>query len=446
LLGGILLSQVCSAQTDTATRAPEIHQFSLSDCIRYAEAHEHDIKNARLDQQFAQEQVRENTGKLLPHAEITGSFLDNLKLATTLIPDFQSGDLDHKIPVQFGNKYTSSLSGQVNQTIFNSNYFIGLKAAKVYQELSVRSVDATRVNTRVNVTKAYFNVLVNQEGIRIAKANQAQLEKSLQDTRAKYAAGIAETVDVNRIEVLVNNARVGIENQQRLLDYSLYELKFQMGMPLMDSLKLTQTVQEFALQTQSMDTSGYQVGDRPEYAIQQTQTRLNALSLKSSRLSFLPSLSAYVNYGYNYFAGSFGDLYDKGYGSSAIGLSLSFPIFSGTERIHRNHEARITLEQSRNDLDHLAENIRLEVKGAYVQYQNNLAQLDTQKKNMELTQGVYDRIKYKFDQGVASSLDLLSAENELQQAQNNYIDALLNTLMSRVDLEKAMGRIFGEQP
>jgi outer membrane protein TolC len=94
----------------------------------------------------------------------------------------------------------------------------------------------------------------------------------------------------------------------------------------------------------------------------------------------------------------------------------------------------------------LAENIRLEVKGAYVQYQNNLAQLGTQKTNMELTQGVYDRIKYKFDQGVSSSLDLLSAENELQQAQNNYIDALLNTLMSRVDLEKAMGRTLGAQP
>jgi outer membrane protein TolC len=446
VLGAVFLTTTSYAQTDTLQQFPEEHHFSLSDCIRYAEDHEHDIKNARLDQQFAEEQVRENTGKLLPHAEISGSFLDNLKLATTLIPDFQSGDLNHKIPVQFGNKYTSSLSGQINQTIFNSNYFIGLKAAKVYQELSVRSVDATRINTRVNVTKAYFNVLVNQEGIRIAKANQAQLEKSLQDTRAKYAAGIAETVDVNRIEVLVNNARVGIENQQRLLDYSLYELKFQMGMPLSDSLALSQTVQAFAVQTQSMDTSGYQVGDRPEYAIQQTQTELNALSLKSSRLSFLPSLSAYANYGYNYFAGSFGDLYDKGYGSSAIGLSLSFPIFSGTERIHRNHEARITLEQSQNDLDHLAENIRLEVKGAYVQYQNNLAQLGTQKTNMELTQGVYDRIKYKFDQGVSSSLDLLSAENELQQAQNNYIDALLNTLMSRVDLEKAMGRTLGAQP
>lgn len=436
---GLIAFGSAPAQSDTSAR--KVQDFDLNQCIAYALQHQHDVRNARLAEQYASEQIGENRGKLLPHADITASFLDNLKLATTLIPDFASGNLDHKIPVQFGNKYTSSVSGQIDQTIVNSNYFIGLKAASVYRELAVKSLNSTEIATTVGVSKAYFNVLVNEESLRIGRANLAQLDKSLHDIKAKYQAGISETVDVNRIEVQYNNARTGTENQLRLLALSLDELKFQIGMPLKDSLELKQTVRDFSSGSIAVDTLGYTPGDRPEYVMQQIQTQLNTLSLKSAKLSFLPSLSAYINYGFNYFGPSFSSLYDKGYGSSAIGLSLDFPIFSGTERIHQINEARITLEQSQNDLDNLAQQIRLDVSSAYTQYRNNQAQLLTQENNMKLTQGVYDRIQYKFDSGVASSLDLLSAENELQQAQNNYIDALLNALMSKVDLQQAMGRI-----
>lgn len=444
LLLCMVLSILGNAQDTTNTM--QHYQFNLDQCIHFALQHQHDVKNARLSQAYAGEQVKENTGKLLPHVNINGSFVDNLKLSTTLIPDFSSGNLDHKIPVQFGNKYTSSISGQIDQTIFNSNYFIGLKAAKVYEELSSKSLSATEIATRVNVTKAYYNVLVNKEGLRISKSNLDQLTKSLKDVKAKYQAGITETVDVNRIQVQYNNASTGIENQQRLVTYSLAELKFQMGMKLNDSLDLTQTVNDFSsMKRTPEDTSGYSLTDRPEYAIQQTQISLDELSLKSTKLSFLPSLSAYVNYGYNYFASQFGSLYQKGFGSSALGLSLSFPLFSGTERIHQTNEAKITLEQSQNDLANISQQIQLQVKQGYIQYVNNMASLKTQQENMELTQGVYDRINYKFNQGVSSSLELLSAENELQQAQNNYIDALLNALMSRVDLERAMGKLGKQQ-
>lgn len=423
---------------------PVVHtfHFNLNDCLDYAMRNQHDVKNALLNSQYSQEQVKESTAKLFPHATINGTLVDNLKLPTSLIPDFANGDLSKKIPVQFGVKYNSSATGQINQTIFNSNYFIGLKAAKVYKELSVKSLHSTEINTWVNVSKAYFNVLVNEEAIRIALSNLAQIEKSLQDVKAEYQVGVAETVDVNRIQVQDNNARTGIENQQRLLDLSVAELKFQMGMSQEDSLTLLETVKDFTPGAMPpADTAGFNLNNRPEYTMQQIQYQLNELSLKNVRLSYLPSLSAYLNYGYNFFSPTFSDLYNKGFGNSALGLDLSFPIFSGTERIHQTNEAKITLQESQNDLTNLAQQIHLQVRNAYIAFRNNQAQLNTQKENMNLTEGVYRRIQYKYEQGVASSLDLLSAENELQQAQSNYIDALLNTLMSRVDLEQAVGKI-----
>lgn len=441
----ITLHLAVDAQSQNVPEAKS-HQYSLEQCVDYALQNQHDVKNARLSLQSAAEVVKENKGKLLPHANINGSYQDNLRLPTSLMPDFASGNLNNKIPVRLGSKYTSSLTGVVNQTVFNSNYFLGLKAAKVFTNLSEKNVSITEISTRVNVTKAYYNVLVNREGLRLSKSNVDQIAKSLKDIKAKYEAGISETVDVNRIQTQFNTAVTGVANQERLVDLSLQQLKFQMGMPQTDSLDLTQTIADFSMsRTGSADTTGYAVTDRPEYGLQQTQIALNELSFKSTRLSNLPSVSAFINYGLNYFAPNFGGLYSRGYGNSALGLSLTFPLFSGTERIHQMNQAKITLDQSRNDLDHLSQQIQIEVREAYTDFVNSKAVLETQKTNMGLTQGVYDRITYKFAQGVASSLDLLSAENELQQAQSSYIDALLSTLISKVELEQAMGKLGRKQ-
>lgn len=432
---GIFTTQ---AQVDSLQR--KINVFSLEDCVQYALQHQRDVVNARLDQQFAREQIRESTGKLLPHVDISGNFQDNLKLQTSLIPDFINGNLDNKIPVQFGTKYSSNVFGQVNQTIFNSDYFLGLKASRVYEQLSERNLRRTAIDTRVAVMKAYYAVLVNEENIRLTAANEAQLKKTLADTKARYDAGVGERVDVDRITVSYNNVVTSIENQRRLLAYSRELLKFQAGMPQEDSLQLSQSVKDFSPR-HVLDTVNYRIEDRVEYGLQITQIELNKLNLKSKKMQYLPELSGFVNYGFNYFSETFGDLYKRGFGTSALGLSLTWPIFTGTERLHQVHQQEITLRKSLNDLDYLGQQIQLDVKNAYMQYQNNLALLKTQETNMELTQGVYDRIVLKYDQGVSSSLDVISAESELQQAQSDYITALLNALMTKLDLDKAMGKI-----
>ncbi|UCJ09996.1 TolC family protein [Chitinophaga pendula] len=427
------------AQVDT-TRSG-IYAYSLEACVQYALQHQRDVVNARLDVQYAQEQVRENTGKLLPHATITGNFTDNLKLQTSLIPNIFQGRPDEKIPVQFGTKFSSVITGEVRQTIFNSDYFLGLKAAKVYTDLSARNLKRTAIDTRVAVMQAYYTVLVNEENIRLASANEEQLKKNLRDTRSRYDAGVAERVDVDRIAVSYNNIVTQIDNATRLRAYSLELLKFQMGMPDTDSLQLTQTVQDFSPAKELADTLNYLVQDRVEYGAQLTQIELNKLGLKSKRLSFLPQLSAFINYGFNYFSAAFSDLYKTGFGASAVGLSLNFPLFTGTERIHQVNEQQITLQKSVNDLDYLSQQIRIQVKDAFTQYQNNSALLATQQQNLELTQGIYDRIVLKYNQGVASSLDVISAESELKQARADYINALLNVLISKVALDKAMGKL-----
>ncbi|NML40482.1 TolC family protein [Chitinophaga sp. G-6-1-13] len=417
------------------------YAFNLADCIQYGIAHHHDMVNANLDVDFSKEQVKEATAKLFPHADINANFTDNLKLATSLIPDIANGNYDKKIPVQFGTRFSSSATGQVNQTIFQSDYFLGLKASRVYRGLSTKNLTRTEIDTKVAIIKAYYAVLTNQENIRLSKSNLDQLRKTLTDTKARYDAGVSERVDVDRIQVSYNNGVTQIENQIRELVYTMQLLKFQMGMPQESNLELRETVQDLNVESFSTDTLNYKVEDRIEYSIQNTQIALNELSLKSKKMAYLPQLNFFVNYGYNWFSTRFGDLYKTGFAASALGLNLSWSVFTGTERLHQIQEQRITLKKSQNDLDFLSQQIKLEVKSANTSYESNKATFVTQKTNMTLTQGIYDRIVLKFEQGVATSLDVISAESQLTQARTDYVNAMLATLISKTDLDKAMGRI-----
>ncbi|WP_346316060.1 TolC family protein [Chitinophaga sp. YIM B06452] len=431
----LLAAQLLFAQQDTAGA----YVFSLEDCVKYALSNQNDVVNARLSRQSSQERIREMRGRLLPHVTVTGNFTDNLKLQTSLIPDI-ANDPSQKIPVQFGTKFSSAVTGEATQTLFNSDYFLGLRAAKVYDELSVRDLQRTAIDTRVQVSVAYFDVLVALEGIRIVDANLAQFGKTLRDTKARYDEGVAERIDVDRIQASFNSVETQRANLDRTRNYAYDVLKYSMGMPLNAKLELKETVQDFT-SAALPDSLNYSVLDRPEYAMQRVQVELNRLNLKSKKLEFLPTLNAFVNYGFNWFGGEFSELYKTGYGASALGLRLSWPIFAGTERIYQARQYAITLRQSENDLNYLNQQIQLQVRDAWTQYSNNYASLVTQQKNIELNQGVYDRVVLKYEQGVSTSLDVISADNNLKLAQNEYITALINALISKVKLDQAMGKI-----
>ncbi len=308
-----------SAQQNPIGTGPVL---TLEECIRYALRNENNVVNARLSRQMSTEKIRETRGLLLPHATVTGNFTDNLKLQTSLIPDF-TGDPNNKIPVQFGTKYSSAVTGEVTQALINSNYFLGLKAAKVYDEMSVRSYERTAIETRVQVSVAYFDVLVSQESIRLVESNLAQFGKTLKDTRARYEEGVSERIDVDRIQTSYNNVENNHVNLKRQLDYTLDVLKFRMGMPIDSPLSIKDDVRSF---TDDMpDSLNYRFLDRPEYAMQRVQVELDRLNLKSKKLEIIPTLNAFVNYGFNWFTEDFGDLYKKGFGTSALGVRLTCP-------------------------------------------------------------------------------------------------------------------------
>jgi len=450
----------------TAPQPGAAHNFSLQDCINYAYQHQDTVKNAALDIKSAEYKVKETTGIGLPQISASASFQDYLKIPTILFPNFitpavygvlidekvknGSGNTITQVPngaggyqsVSFTQKYNTGLGVTLNQIIFDGSYLVGLKASKTYKELSQRSYTRSKIDARVNVTKAYYQVLVSDEQIRLLDADIKQLKQQVDQTVAQNKQGFVEQVDVQRIQVQYNNLLTSRENTVTLLALNYQLLKFQMGMPITEEIVLTDKLGDVNMTNSTADagdTTFYH--NRVEYNLTETNLKLNELDLKLKKSHFLPTLSAIGNSSLQFQNNSFSQLYSTSYPSTYVGLNLSVPIFSGGQRINQLRQSKIAVEKSQNDLDNLKNGILLQANSARATYLNSLRSLDNQKQNQQLAQEVLRVSKIKYQQGVGSSIEVTQAQTDLESADNQYIQALYNALVSKVDLDKAYGKL-----
>ncbi len=419
-----------------------VASFSLQEAISYAQKHQVSIINAQIDEQIAKNTVKQTIGIGLPQVSASANFQDYLKVATSLLPGEFFNAPGTFVPVKFGVKYNSSIGLDVNQLLFDGSYLVGLQASKTYKELSVKSTNRTRIETAVAVSKAYYSVLVSTEQLSLIDANLASLTKSLNDADALFKNGFAEKIDVDRLSVLKNNLLTEKENVIRLLALNVNVLKFQMGMSVNSMLTLTDKIGSVNLDKTVLISDSSAYAKRIEYSLMQTQKKLNDLDVKRYKSLFLPSLSAFGSTSANFQNDKFGDLYDTRFPTTVIGLRLSIPLISGGQKIYQLRNAKLTSLKTQNQLYDLQNAINLEISQAQTTYLNGQRSLDNQKRNMELAKEILRVSKIKYEQGVGSSLEVTTAETSLKESQNNYINALYDMLINKVNLDKALGNII----
>ena len=415
--------------------------FSLQEAIAYAQTHQVSILNAKIDEQIAINTVKKTIGIGLPQVSANASFQDFLTVPTSLLPGDFFGAPGTFVPVKFGVKYNSTVGLEASQLLFDGSYLVGLKASRTFKELSVKNTGRNKIETTVAVTKAYYSVLVSNEQLALIDANLERLKKSLNDTEQMFKNGFVEKIDVDRLSVLNNNLLTERENVIRLLALNVNLLKFQMGMTVGSMLTLKDKIGDIKIDQTQVLANGDVFNKRIEYSLLQTQKKLNELDEKRYKSLFLPSLAAFGSTSANFQNNSFRNLYDTRFPTTVVGLRLSVPLISGGQKLYDLRNAKLESLKTDNNLVNLENVINLEVSQAQTNYLNGQKSLENQQRNMDLAKEVLRVTKIKYDQGVGSSLEVTTAETSLKEAQNNYINALYDMLINKVNLDKALGNI-----
>ncbi|MCI4647062.1 TolC family protein [Phaeodactylibacter sp.] len=445
-------------------------QMSLDDAIDYALENSLTIKDAQIAIADAEEQIVERRSSGLPQVngslnyqhylavprqplpegfDIFGLFgqvlavdlYDQLSNQTQMAVDESfsgngGGGGDEGIAFFLRNNFTAGID--VNAMIFDGSFFVALKAARAYRQYTLRDFATTQREVENAVIEAYLPVLLVQENIELLEKNIKNLEQLLFETRELYKAGFAEQLDLDRQELSLSNLRIERENLVRQKEVSLTNLKYTIGFPIDQPLVVSDDLDAMTIEAEALLSEEASPASRPEVALIDQAIRMNELNIKLNQAGYLPSLNAFGAVQQQYQ----GDDFQSGFWapSAYVGLSMSVPIFDGLNKKAKIQRARLDLEKARNQREELVRGISLEVANAQTNFRNASSRLNSQQKNLDLAERIYETAQVKYREGVGSSLEVTQAEQSLYTTQSNYMQALYDVLQSKARLEMALGK------
>lgn len=425
--------------------------YSLKEAIDYAIQKNINVKNAQLDAISAEARIGEIRSAGLPQVTANFNLGDNLIIQKVIVPanlfDPNASADAAPLALPFGIKYSGSASATLNQLIFNGSYFIGLKAAATYRELAQKGVTQSKVSVAEAVTKAYYSAQVAEERAKVLDLNLNRIDSLMRETKALNESGFVELLDVTRLEVQINNLRTERQKVQNLIELSYSLLKYQMGMPLTESVKLKDSIEESSAETLSVVAlnSDLNYNNRIEYSLLTTQEKLADLDIRNIRSGYLPSVSASIGYGHNNGRDRFADMFrTQWFNSSLLSLNINIPIFDGFSKKYQIDQKKIALDKVKLNQTLLEQSINLEANQASITIKNAYATLQTEKRNRDLAEEVVRVSKIKYKEGVGSNIEVVNAESAFKESQTNYFAALYDLLIAKVDLSKARGELYNQ--
>lgn len=459
LLVCLLTSSVKAQTQQQATK----HEFSVQQCIDYGLKNNVSVKNALLDVGI-QEQVNKGvTALAYPQlsASAGATYYPNVTVQT--FPNFIAaatyGVLEQEgvkngsgepikspsdfgfIEAAFGTKWNASGGVSLSQILFDGEVFVGLQARKTVMDYSQKNVELTQENIKANVYKVYYQLVASKTQTEQIDANIARTQKSLHDANEMFKNGFAEKLDVDRLAVQLANLQTLRSNVENTISNGYLGLKVLIGMPIQDTLTLTDSITEDRLKQGLLNEGIYQYADRKDYQFMQLGKRLNEYSVKRYKLNKLPTADLSASYSKIAMRNQFDFYKGDWFTSSYIGLNIHVPIFTGLANNANIEKARLLLKQTENQIESLKITIDNEVAEATNNYHNAVKTLDNQKKNMELAEQVYNQVKKKYEIGTGDNLEITNAQSDLTIAQTSYINALYNAIIANIDYVKAIGKL-----
>ena len=323
-----------------------------------------------------------------------------------------------------------------SQSIFNlpliREYQIGREGSR-----QARSDELTARETVVNAVVDQYLLILRALATRDAAVARVTLAQRLYEQATQLQkTGVGLNIDTVRANVELQNERqnlIDAETQTHTTKYALAEL---LDLPRDQDLDVADRLDFYDLPALEKETLLNQaLATRPEIRSLDSQQRIAHLSTDSASEQRLPQLDFS---GFWFYQGS---RFNNGIPAYTYAVSLQFPIFTGG-RI-RAEEARAKLEEQRvaQLRQQLEAQIVDEVKSALDELNAARNSVDVANLGYQLAQEEVAQAQRRFQAGVTTNIEVITAQDELARASDNQIAALYQFNLSRAALARATGNI-----
>lgn len=427
-----LLTLVTILIIPLSIKAQDTLCLTLDSAVNYAVNYNLVLKNAGLAIEEANKKVWEATSSGLPQLNASVDYSNFMGAEIEI--QFDESMPSSTIPF----KPTSNLKLTANQLIFSGNYFMGVQLAKLYEETTRDLFEKTRQDIIVQVSKAYYLSLVAENSKVIIEKTLKNIKDVYKKTEALVKVGITEETDLDQLSVQVTMLENTLQATKRQVELSYNMLRLHLGIDPEINIKLSDSIDEILTKIDfySVLSSSFNIADNLDYKLIRKQELVLEKQVKMEKINYLPTIIGFYSYTEKLLKPDF-DMTPK----NVIGLQANIPIFSSGQKKSKVDQAKIKLHTGQNNKELVDDQLRLQEKQLRFNLNTAIEQYESQKKNVEVSDRVYQNIRLKYEQGLVSSLDLTAANNNYLQAETNYIQSLIQLLESEINLKQLYGKL-----
>ena len=418
-----------------AQETPASLSLTVDQAVEYALDKNKSVASAKYDLLASEKAKWEAIAAGLPTIDGSASISNNLAIMTRII-DFGGVPT----PIKFGTQYDASYGASASALVFNAPWFVGIQSAKLAATLASQGLTLTRIETEESVTNVYYLILTLQETIKVIDQNLANLNEMLVSTEAMYSVGMAEATDVDQMRSNVSMLKNTRSSMERNMEVNYNMLRFLLGVERGTGIILTDNLDDIVagVNVDALIAEEFSLESNINYQLTDSQLKMSELSLKGAKATTLPTLATSIYYNRNGMGDQLGELEYFPY--SAVGLQLQVPIFGSGSRYTKIKKAQINYEKALNDRSMVSDQLLLQERQLKFNLLNAFEQFRTQKDNVEIAGRVLASFQNKYNQGVASSLELTQANDNYLTAQSNYLNSIISLLQTKVSFDKLMNK------
>lgn len=413
------------AQYSDVVAENAVVKLSLEEAQHYALSHNNDLRNASIQVREAEMKKWQAIAAMLPQANMSLQYVNmcgySMELMGRAIAMPPYGTL--------GVQTSIAVNGQMVLAVLLQDL------AKDMQDITY---EQSLHNLKINVMQSYLAVLVMEDIVNLLDSSLANLNGLAEMTKKSVEVGVSEPTAADQILVRVASIQNAINSNKRNVELAYNSLRLMLNIPSDTDIELTQSLEELLSADNVIKMLGidFDINRNYDYQLLVKNTDLAKKNLVLATMAYTPTLSASYQYtGRKYFSD---EQTMNMQAPNMVAVSLSIPLFTSGKNGAAIQEKKLAYQRALNTLDYTRDalgvqnkQLRFDLTNAYETYQNEVY-------NIEVTKRVFNSASNKYQYGVASSLELTNASNDLISAENSYVQAVLSLVNAQVAYMKFM--------
>lgn len=383
--------------------------------------------------------IDETSSQMLPQLKFSAGYtrLSEISPFVVTLP-FYSKPIE-LAPV-FLDNYTFRVS--VQQPLFTGFRLSSLKnAAEFNRDAAEEDMVKDKNELAMNIEISFWNFYKMKLLKNLFDEEVKQAERHVEDTKNFLKNGMATQNDLLKLQVQYSNVRLQQIDAQNNLDLARASFNKTIGLPLVNETDIDTTrIQIIENKYNVRELVAEARSNRSELRSLNLRIEASNENLDAARSGWFPNVSLTGNWYMSKPNQRLQPPVDIFKGTWDVGISLSWDIWDWGNRQAQSQEAEQTLIQTRTSYDQVKDAVELEVNQNYMALIYDGEKLQVSRESIEQAEENYRSIQDKYNVQLATSTDLIDAENSLLQARTNYMNATIDYQLGKAKLEKAIGR------